>query len=102
MIDYEDVALGYASEDIAVVLFYYRYDERFDFEEVKKNFYSGYESVRALPEFTERELEIFMLARRLNFMNYILLVSDDPKAYIERNVKRIQEVVKSLGLEIRA
>lgn len=99
VIDFEDSSYGYAIQDLAITLFYYKYDENFDYHVVKEMLLEGYASVRALPSFTEYDLELIMIARRLNFLNYILLVSDDPKEYIETNLKRVTDALKALGLE---
>lgn len=100
VIDFEDASYGYPVQDIAIMLFYYRYDENFDFDEVRKTYLEGYSKVRDLPEFTDFDLEIIMIARRLNFMNYILLISEDPKEYIKTNVKRVQDFMRTHNIMI--
>lgn len=101
IIDFEDTSLGYPIQDLGITLFYYRFDDNFDYEKVKKLLFEGYKQVRPLPDFTDFELEVIMMARRLNFMNYILLVSDDPKNYIETNVKRIYKVLDKIKVDIK-
>lgn len=90
IIDFEEAMYAYPVHDIAIMLFYYYHDENYDYETVKKDFYEGYTSVRPLPDFTGRDIDMLITARRVNFLNYILQISDDPADYIERNLQRVK------------
>lgn len=88
LLDFEDTSLAYPIHDIAILFFYYQYDEHF--EEYKKAFYEGYNQILDLQPCDEETLQLLMMARRVNFMNYMLEVSDDPSKYIETNMKRVK------------
>lgn len=96
--DFEDNLLGTPIQDIAIMLFYYWHDDKFDFEKVKSSFLKGYSSVRKVPDFDEYELELLMTARRVNFLNYILQVSENPKAYIERNLPHVKAFASKFNI----
>ncbi|WKA56550.1 phosphotransferase enzyme family protein [Planococcus shixiaomingii] len=100
IIDFEDTMLGLPLHDIAILLYYYRYEEVFDYENVKDLFFKGYEKIRPLPEFEEFDLELLMTARRVNFLNYILLVSDDPSSFIDKSLPKVREFVRKYNLKI--
>lgn len=87
--DFEDNIEGTPLHDIAIMLYYYWYDEKFDFNRVKKHYLKGYQEIKGLPVFSEFELELLMTARRVNFLNYILKVSEDPRQYIKQNLPRV-------------
>ncbi len=98
IIDFEDTSYGYALQDIGIALFYYRFDENFVYEDVKDMILKGYQSVSPLPDMTNDDLEMIILARRLNFMNYILLIDDNPKEYMELNLKRVKKMMKEMNI----
>jgi Ser/Thr protein kinase RdoA (MazF antagonist) len=88
LLDFEDTSLGFPVHDIAIMFYYYRYDEKY--HDYKKAFYKGYHSVRKESSIDETTVEMIMAARDLNFLNYILEVSEDPSQYIERSLKRLE------------
>ncbi len=100
VIDFEDTSYGYAVQDIGITLFYYRFDENFVYQDLKDKLFEGYRSVCPLPEMSEEDIEMIILARRLNFMNYILLISDDPKEYIDINLKRVKIVMEEMDIKL--
>ncbi|WLR42860.1 phosphotransferase [Bacillus carboniphilus] len=100
VIDFEDSMLALPIHDIANMLFYYRYDDRFEYENVKQLYFRGYERVRPLPKFNEFDLDLLMTARRVNFINYVLLVEDDPRSYIEKNIGRIHDFLNKYQVEL--
>lgn len=100
IIDFEDTLLGLPLHDIAILLYYYRFEEKFKYDNVKQLFFKGYEKIRPLPEFTEFDLDLLMTARRVNFLNYILLVSEDPSNFIEKNLLRVKEFIYKYKLSI--
>lgn len=100
IIDFEDVLLGLPLHDIAILLYYYRYDEEYNFDEVKQLFFKGYKKIRPLPVFEEFDLDLLMTARRVNFLNYILVVSEDPSPFIEKSLPRVKEFIQKYKLEI--
>lgn len=100
VLDFEEALLGLPIHDIAIALYYYAYENNFDFEEVKGLFLQGYERVRPLPPFTDFDLDLFMTARRVNFLNYILTVSEDPGEYIQMSIPRVKDFIKKYDLKL--
>lgn len=93
VIDFEDCLYGLPVHDIAIALYYYRYDDRFDFNHVKQLFFEGYERVLPLPRITDDMLELFMIARRVNFMNFVLQ-TEEAYAYIETSLPYVETFIK--------
>lgn len=93
ILDFEDACLGYEIHDIAIFLFYYQLDEAY--EDFKEAFYKGYRSLRDI-EIDEDLLKMLMIARRVNFMNYILAISDDVENYLDVNTKRVMDYLKEV------
>jgi Ser/Thr protein kinase RdoA (MazF antagonist) len=94
VIDFEEAMYALPVHDMAIALFYYKYDEKFDYEKVKQLVFEGYSSFKKLPDFSEYELELLIAARRVNFLNYVLLVDDEPKEYIQTSIARIQGFIE--------
>lgn len=91
--DFEDHIQGTPLHDLAILFFYYWLDPNFDFDRVKKLVLEGYEEIRLLQIFSDFDLELLMTARRVNFLNYILLIHDQPQKYIERNLNRVKDFI---------
>lgn len=100
IIDFGDVLLGLPLHDIAILLYYYRYDEEVNFEDVIQLFFKGYEKIRPLPVFDEFDLDLLMIARRVNFLNYILVVSDEPSSFIEKSLPIVKDFIQKYELNI--
>lgn len=95
LLDFEEAMLGYPIHDFAIMLFYYRYNPNFNYDDVKKIYFEGYTSIRFLPVFDDYDLELLMTARRVNFLNYVLQVQENPSVYIERNIPRVKEFIEN-------
>jgi len=93
IIDFEEAMYGLPIHDFAIMLFYYRYDRGFDYEKVKQNFLAGYLSINSLPQFTDYDIDLLIIARTVNFLNYVLLIDDDPKEYCMTRIKRVEEFI---------
>lgn len=93
LLDFEEAMLAYPIHDLAILLFYYRYSQENDYEKVKNLIYDGYRSISALPKFSEYQLELLITARRVNFLNYILEVDDNPTEYINTNIQRVKSFI---------
>jgi len=93
LLDFEDACLGYDIHDISILLFHYQLDDKFEL--YKKVFYKGYRSVRNI-DIDEDVVKMLMMARRVNFMNYILAISDDVEKYLDVNTKRVLECLKEI------
>ena len=74
LLDFEEGMLGSAVHDIAIMLFYYRYDPNYKYDEVKRSYLRGYSNVSTLPDFTDFDIDLLIMARTANFINYILLI----------------------------
>ncbi|MEN2766291.1 phosphotransferase enzyme family protein [Ornithinibacillus xuwenensis] len=98
ILDFEDALLGLPVHDIAIMLYYYDYEEDFNLKEVKNLFLKGYEMVCPPPSFTDYDLDLLMTARRVNFMNYILLVSDEPQSFIEKSIPRVKDFIRRYNI----
>jgi Ser/Thr protein kinase RdoA (MazF antagonist) len=93
VIDFEDLALGYPVQDIAICLYYLRNAP--DYPELAAAFQAGYATERAWPSFSQRDLHTLWAARMLNFANYAAQV-DEPQGAREFIEARCQELEKLL------
>ena len=94
LLDFEEAMFALPVHDIAIMLFYYKYDKNFDYKTVKQNIFSGYSSIAPLPDFTEYDIDLLITARYVNFLNYVLLIDDDPKEYCMSYIKRVEEFIE--------
>lgn len=69
-IDFDDCQFAPFLCDIAVPLSYL--DDRADYQDLKANFINGYASIRAMPAGYEEDLNLFMVARSLYMIDWIL------------------------------
>jgi Ser/Thr protein kinase RdoA (MazF antagonist) len=95
VIDFEDLALGYPVQDIAICLYYLR--NASDYAELAAAFQAGYTTERAWPSFSQRDLHTLWAARMLNFANYAAQV-DEPEGARAFISERCQELEKLLAL----
>lgn len=65
VIDFDDSGIGLLVQDISIALYY------FDTPEQDALFLKGYESIRALPKYSECEMDSLLLHRRLMLLNYL-------------------------------
>ncbi|QOR36827.1 phosphotransferase [Clostridium sp. 'deep sea'] len=94
LLDFEEAMLALPIHDIAIHLFYYKYNTDLNYSFVKESFIKGYNKVLSLPKINEDIIEMLMTARRVNFLNYILTVSDNPKEYIRVNIPRVKDFLQ--------
>jgi Ser/Thr protein kinase RdoA (MazF antagonist) len=95
VIDFEDLALGYPVQDIAICLYYLRNTS--DYIELTAAFQAGYATERVWPSFSQRDLHTLWAARMLNFANYAAQV-DDPQGAREFISERCKELEELLAL----
>ncbi len=88
--DFEEAMLGLPVHDLAVHLYYYRNHREWDYENVKTALLKGYARILSLPDLTDETLELLMTARRVNFLNYVLTVLEDPRDFINRSLPRVK------------
>ncbi len=77
--DFEDVTWGHRVQDVAITLFYDRNHP--GYADLVAAFEEGYRSVATWPVAYEGELEHFMAARSVMFVNYVANLNDDPSDY---------------------
>ena len=63
--DFDDSGIGLPIQDLATAIYY------LDTEEQEISLKRGYESVRPLPSFSDREMKALLLQRRIHLLNYI-------------------------------
>jgi len=87
-LDFEDVTWGHRVQDVAITLFYER--NRPDYAELRAAFEAGYRSVAPWPVTYDGELEHFMAARTISFINYVANLQDDPSVYYDVAFPRLE------------
>lgn len=76
-IDFDDMLLGYAVQDIGITLYYY-YQTGDNYAALRTAFRRGYESVLPWPERDPGEVATWIAARALTMLNSVV-ESDDPE-----------------------
>ncbi|MGI9643819.1 MAG: phosphotransferase enzyme family protein [Ilumatobacteraceae bacterium] len=88
-LDFEDVTWGHPVQDVAISLFYER--DHPDYAELRAAFEQGYRTVADWPVAYDGELEHFMAARTIMFVNYVFNIDHDPAAYLDIALPRLQD-----------
>lgn len=86
--DFEDVTWGHRVQDIAITLFYER--DRSNYADLRTAFENGYRTVAPWPVTYDGELEHFMAARTISFVNYVANLHDDPSTYYDIAFPRLE------------
>lgn len=94
LLDFEEAMDCLPVHDLGILLYYYRFDDNFDYEKVKRLVFDGYKTIRPLPDFTEYDIELLIIARRVNFLNYVLTFEEVPVDFIKVNIPRVREFLK--------
>jgi Ser/Thr protein kinase RdoA (MazF antagonist) len=90
--DFDDCVIGLPAQDIAVTLYYNATEEQ------DAAFLAGYREVAPLPDYTEREMSVLKLQRRIYLLSYIL-ESENPEhramvpEYLAKTLTRIENVL---------
>jgi Ser/Thr protein kinase RdoA (MazF antagonist) len=90
--DFDDCVIGLPAQDIAVTLYYN------DTPEQDQAFLDGYRDITPLPDYSDEELQILRLQRRIFLLDSIL-DSENPEIrallpkYLEKSLERITEVL---------
>lgn len=100
LLDFEDVISASPLHDLAIMLYYYTYDEDFNYPEVRETVLKGYQEVLPLPNFSDYDLDLLMTARRVNFLNFILLVSEDPQDFIQASIPRVRDFLNRYRIKL--
>ena len=91
--DFDDSGIGLRVQDLATSLYY------LDTPEQDAALLEGYRSVSPLPEYTERQMKVLLLHRRLILLNYLYETSHPehrdmlPKYQIE-TIRRVSELLQ--------
>ena len=93
--DFEDLTWGHPVQDVATTLFYERTNPRYPY--LRAAFEEGYRVVAPWPVRYEGELEHFMPARSLMFVNYVANLQDDPSDYYEVVFPRLKRFLADWG-----
>ncbi|MDJ0664879.1 MAG: phosphotransferase [Acidimicrobiia bacterium] len=93
--DFEDVTWGHPVQDIAITLFYERNHPAY--EDLRAAFTEGYRSIAVWPVSYEGEIERFMAARSVMFVNYVANLHDDPSDYYKTVFPRLERFVAQWG-----
>ncbi|MBT3338905.1 MAG: phosphotransferase [Anaerolineae bacterium] len=92
VLDFEDMVMGFAEQDIAISLYYLRNETLYP--ELAEAFKTGYASVRMWPHLPERDIHLFWLARMVNFANYAAIAfreDDGAREYISARCVEIEK-----------
>lgn len=100
LLDFEEGMIGSVIHEVAIMLFYYKYDPKYDEYKVKEAFFKGYSKILELPIITEYDIDVLIAARATNFVNYNLLIDDNPKIYIDRQLERLRGFVSKYEIEL--
>ncbi len=89
VIDFDDCGFGLPIQDFATALYY------FDTPEQDAAFKEGYKSIAPLPEYSDQEMRMFFLQRRIVLLNYLYETSNlEHKSmipeYQEETLRRIK------------
>ena len=91
--DFDDSGIGLRVQDLATSLYY------LDTPEQDDALLDGYRSVSPLPEYTERQMKVLLLHRRLILLNYLYETSNPehremlPKYQVE-TIRRVSELLQ--------
>ena len=86
--DFEDVTWGHRVQDVAITLFYER--DHPSYPSLRAAFEEGYRSVAPWPVTYDGELEHFMAARTISFINFVANLRDDPSDYYNVAFPRLE------------
>jgi len=89
--DFDDCVIGLPAQDIAVTLYYN------DTEEQDAAFLAGYQEVAPLPDYTEREMNVLKLQRRIYLLSYILETQNPEHramvpGYLAKTLLKVEEL----------
>lgn len=92
-LDFEDVMWAHRVQDVAITLSYERDHPGYD--DLRAAFTEGYSAIAPWPETYPGEVEHFMAARTLMFVNFILNLGSDPAEYYPRFFSRLEAFLEA-------
>ncbi len=94
-LDFEDVMWATPAQDLAVTLYYL--GDRPDRDELGAAFRRGYEQVASWPA-EDADLDVFMAARRILFVNSVFGIDTiDTAEFLRRSIPRLQAFIDRRG-----
>jgi Ser/Thr protein kinase RdoA (MazF antagonist) len=93
VLDFDDSGIGLPVQDFATAIYY------LDTPEQDEALREGYSSVAALPEMTDRDLEVFLMQRRVILLNYLYETTNEEHRamipeYLEESLRRMVNFLK--------
>jgi Ser/Thr protein kinase RdoA (MazF antagonist) len=93
VLDFDDSGIGLPAQDLATAIYY------LDTPEQDEALREGYSSVAPLPEMTDRDLEVFLMQRRIILLNYLYETSNEEHRamipeYLEESLRRMVKFLK--------
>lgn len=92
VLDFEDVMSAHPVQDVSVALFYERDNPAY--ADLRAAFTEGYRSLTPWPEAYDGEVEQFIAARLLMFIDYVLRTGVESPEWVARSFDRVEEFVK--------
>lgn len=92
-LDFEDVMWAHPVQDVAITLFYRRSEP--GYEEMRAAFIDGYGAIAPWPESYPGEVEHFIAARTLMFVNFVLNIGSDVGEFYPGFFKRLEEFLET-------
>jgi len=93
VLDFDDSGIGLPAQDLATAIYY------LDTPEQDEALREGYSSVAPLPEMSERDLEVFLIQRRIILLNYLYETTNEEHRamipeYLEESLRRMVKFLK--------
>jgi len=93
VLDFDDSGIGLAAQDLATAIYY------LDTPEQDGALREGYLTVAPLPEMSERDLEVFLIQRRVILLNYLYETTNEEHRamipeYLEESLRRMVKFLK--------
>ncbi|WP_226294073.1 phosphotransferase enzyme family protein [Aquimarina algicola] len=95
ILDFEDAIYGPRIHELAIMLYYYKEDKRFSYKLVKDRVLEGYLQVNPIKEYKDSDIEILMLARLANFLNYVLILEGDFEEFIKKGKSKLKSFIEA-------
>jgi Ser/Thr protein kinase RdoA (MazF antagonist) len=93
VLDFDDSGIGLPVQDLATAFYY------LDTPEQDEALRAGYSAVLPLPEMSERDLEVFLIQRRVILLNYLYETTNEEHRamipdYFEESLRRIRKFLQ--------
>ncbi|NET36922.1 MAG: phosphotransferase [Cyanothece sp. SIO1E1] len=95
ILDFEDAILGPPIQDLAILLYYYQGHDHFAFASIKDWILQGYTSRNSIAGWNDQAIESLIMARQVNFLNYVLTLEGDYHSYLETGLTRLKTFLRA-------